>query len=105
MYICSICVLDVSWLVLDHFFSDYIVVRSDIGNGYIAAHTYVYDFGTTDRGIYTLSLNIEFKKNAKVYIGGKDVEVKAKVVSRVVVEDVEVGVADRDQAASSKSIK
>ena len=50
-------------------------------------------------------MNVQFNKNAGVYIGGKDEEVKAKVVSRVTVADVEVGVADRDQAAASKPVK
>lgn len=85
--------------------SDYIIVQSDIAKAYIAAHSYLYDFGSADRGIYTLTLNVKFNKNSAVYIGGKDVETKAKVVSRVTVADVEVGVADRDQTSSSKSIK
>ncbi|XP_065063674.1 dolichyl-diphosphooligosaccharide--protein glycosyltransferase subunit 2-like [Rhopilema esculentum] len=84
---------------------DYLIVKSEIAKGYIAANSYVYDFGTAERGIYTLTLNVEFKKNANVYIGGKDAELKAKVLSRITVENIEVGIADREQSASSKAIK
>ncbi len=84
---------------------DYIIVSSDIAQGYIAAHTYIYDFGTTKRGIYTLNLNVGLKKDAKAYFGGKNVALKAKVLSRVMVDAAEIGVADRDQASSSKSTK
>ena len=65
----------------------------------------MYDFAKADRGIYALTLDVQFSKNSGIYIGGKDVEVKAKVVSRVTVSNVEIGVADREQSAASKPIK
>ena len=90
---------------MNYFYSDYIVFKSDIAKAYIAAHPYLYDFGTAKSGIYTLTLDVQFNKNAGVYIGGKDVEIKAKVVSRVTVANVDIGVADREQSAPSKPIK
>ena len=85
--------------------SDFIVVKSEIAKGYIAAHTHMYDFGKSARGIYTLALNVEFPKDAKMYIGAKDAKLKAKVMSRITVDDIEIGVADREKSLSSKATK
>ena len=65
----------------------------------------MYDFGKSARGIYTLALNVEFPKDAKMYIGAKDAKLKAKVMSRITVDDIEIGVADREKSLSSKATK
>ena len=96
-------------IALKFFFfgSDYIVVESPAARGYVAASTHVLDVmaAKPSRGLYTVTVNVDFKKDAKMYTGGLDAKVQIKVLSKVTVEDLEVGVSDRDQSAPRNPTK
>ncbi len=57
------------------------------------------------RGFYTMSISVVPAKADKRFIGTTGAEVEVKVTTQVAIENVEIGVADRDQSAPPKTTK
>nr|KAG5694813.1 hypothetical protein BaRGS_019190 [Batillaria attramentaria] len=57
------------------------------------------------RGFYRLTVSVAPKKADSRLIGTAGAEVEVKVTTRVSVENVEIGVADRDQMAAARTTK
>ncbi|KAK7467780.1 hypothetical protein BaRGS_00036968 [Batillaria attramentaria] len=57
------------------------------------------------RGFYRLTVSVAPKKADSRLIGTTGAEVEVKVTTRVSVENVEIGVADRDQMAAARTTK
>jgi len=77
---------------------DFIVVDSEIARGYVAAHAFELNVlsESLSRGLYRASLNVEIKKDPKLFVTGGSFDVACKVLARINVEDVKVGVSDKD---------
>jgi len=57
------------------------------------------------RGFYTISISITPQKADKRLLGTTGAEVEVKVTTQVAVENVEIGVADKDQSLPAKTTK
>jgi len=77
---------------------DFIVVDSEIARGYVAAHPFELNVLSENlsRGLYKASLNVEIKKDSKLFVIGGSFDVPCKVLTRVNVEDFKIGVSDKD---------
>jgi len=57
------------------------------------------------KGFYKLTINVAPKKADQRLIGTTGAEVEVKVTTKVSVENVEIGVADKDQSSAARSTK
>jgi len=57
------------------------------------------------KGFYKLTLNVSPKKSDSRLIGTKGAEIEVKVTTKITVENVEIGVADKDQSTAAKTTK
>lgn len=85
---------------------DFIVIDGDVARGYIAAHSFSLDVmaARPSRGMYKCNVQVGVKNKKKFLLGGT-FSLGVKVLARIMVEDVEVGVGDKDQAVLSKTTK
>lgn len=56
-------------------------------------------------GFYNIALMVEHSKPDKRFLGTSLAEVEVKVTTQVVLENVEIGVADKEQTASPRTTK
>jgi len=88
---------------------DFIVVDGEVAAGFVAAHSYTLDILNTDanvnRGLYDCKFEVGLKAGSKRFLRDGLFVVKAKVLAKIVVEDVEIGVGDKDQSSFSKTAK
>jgi len=82
---------------------DFIVVDSEVARGFVAAHAFELNVLSESlaRGLYTASLNVEIKKDTKLFVIGGSFDVPCKVLARVSVEDFKIGVSDKDASTGA----
>jgi len=80
---------------------DFIVVDAEIARGFVAAHAFELNVlsESLSRGLYSASLNVEIKKDSKLFVTGGSFDVSCKVLTRVSVEDFKIGVSDKDASS------
>jgi len=86
---------------------DFLVIDSEIAKGFVAAHSFkldVMDVGP-NRGLYNCKLEVGLNKANKHLVLDGPFVVNLKVLARIMVEDVEIGVGDRDHSSVSKTNK
>lgn len=83
---------------------DFIVIDSEVAKGFIAAHSYKIDVmeANPTRGAYSCKLEVGLSKDSKHLVLDGPFTVSLKVLARIMVEDVEIGVGDRDHSTVSK---
>ena len=81
---------------------DMIVLSNEIAKGYIEAHAYILDVMSAKpkRGMFKCNVGVKIA-NGKHFIKSSNYGLKLKVLARVMVEDVKVFVAEKDQASGS----
>jgi oligosaccharyltransferase complex subunit delta (ribophorin II) len=86
---------------------DFIVIDSEIAKGFVAAHSFKLDImdANPTRGMYKCQLEVGLKPGNKLFALDGAFSVNAKVLAKIMVEDVEIGVGDRDQASVGKTSK
>jgi len=83
---------------------DFIVLDSESVKGFVAANAYKLDVmaGAPNRGMYNCKFEVTVGAANKLFVLGGDFVATVKVLAKIVVEDVEIGVGDRDKTAVSK---
>lgn len=86
---------------------DFIVIDSEVAKGFVAANAFKLDVmgAKPTRGMYTCKFEVGLKTGNSLFVLDGNFAVSVKVLAKVMVEDVEVGVGDRDQAVVSKMTK
>jgi len=86
---------------------DYIIIEGEVARGYIAAHSLFIDVMSADpaRGMFKCNVAVQLKKESQRFVLGGDFVVNVKVLARIMVEDVEIAVGDKEQAVLSKTSK
>ena len=81
---------------------DYLVFEGDVARGYIAAHSFGIDIMASNptKGMYKCSIEVQAPKEAKNLVIAGAFEINVKVLARILVEDVEIAVGDKDHALS-----
>ena len=81
---------------------DTIVLSNEVAKGYIEAHAYVLDIMAANpkRGMFKCNVGIKIS-NGKQFIKSSNYGVGLKVLARVMVEDVQVYVAEKDQPSGN----
>lgn len=81
---------------------DYLVFEGDVARGYIAAHSFDIDIMASNptKGMYKCSIEVQTPKEAKNLVTAGAFEMNVKVLARVMVENVEIAVGDKDHALS-----
>jgi len=81
---------------------DTIVLSNEVAKGYIEAHAYALDVmgAKPKRGMFLCNVGIKIS-NGKQYIKPSNYGIGLKVLARVMVEDVQVYVAEKDQVSGS----
>jgi len=84
---------------------DFIVIDSEVAKGFVAAHSFKVDVMDSNptRGAYNCNLEVGLNKAAKQLVLDGPFVVNLKVLARIMVEDVEIGVGDRDHSTVSKT--
>jgi len=86
---------------------DFIVLDSEVAKGFVAANAFKLDVMSVapNRGMYNCKFDVTLNAANKLFVLGGDFVAKVKVLAKIVVEDVEIGVGDRDQSSVSKMNK
>jgi len=86
---------------------DFIVIDSEVAKGFVAANAFKLDVmeSNPSRGMYNCKFDVSLKTSNSLFVLDGDFVVSVKVLAKIMVEDVEIGVGDRDQAAVSKTSK
>jgi len=86
---------------------DFIVLDSDVAKGFVAANAFKLDVmgSSPNRGMYNCKFEVELNAANKLFILGGTFVSKVKVLAKIVVEDVEIGIGDRDQSVIAKMTK
>ena len=81
---------------------DFIVLDSEVAKGFVAANAFKLDVmeAAPTRGMYNCKFGVELDN--KLFVLGGDFVAKVKVLAKIVVEDVEIGIGDRDQSNVAK---
>ena len=81
---------------------DTIVLSNEVAKGYIEAHAYALDVmgAKPKRGMFMCNVGIKIS-NGKQYIKPSNYGIGLKVLARVMVEDVQVYVAEKDQMSGN----
>lgn len=81
---------------------DYLIFEGDVARGYIAAHSFGIDIMASNptKGMYKCSIEVQTPKEAKNLVTAGAFEMNVKVLARVMVENVEIAVGDKDHALS-----
>lgn len=81
---------------------DYLIFEGDVARGYIAAHSFGIDIMASNptKGMYKCSIEVQTPKEAKNLVTAGAFEINVKVLARVMVENVEIAVGDKDHALS-----
>jgi len=82
---------------------DFIVLDSDVAKGFVAANAYKLDVmgASPTRGMYNCKFEVQ-GLTSKLFVLGGAFTAKVKVLAKIVVEDVQLGIGDRDQTTVSK---
>ena len=86
---------------------DFIVIDSEVAKGFVAAHAFklnVMDANPT-RGIYNCKFEVGLKTGNELFALDGLFAVSVKVLAKIMVEDVEIGVGDKDQSTIGKTTK
>lgn len=86
---------------------DFIVLDSEVAKGFVAANAFklsVMD-ATPSRGMYNAKFEVGLKGGNKLLVLGGEFVLKVKVLAKIMVEGVEIGVGDKDHSSISKPIK
>lgn len=81
---------------------DFIVLDSEVAKGFVAANAFklpVMDASPT-RGMYNGKFEVVLPSSNKLLVSGGESVLKVKVLARIMVEGVEIGIGDKDHAAS-----
>lgn len=86
---------------------DYIVIDSEIAKGFVAAHSFKLDImgASPNRGMYNCKFEVKLKTKKELFSLNGPFTLNVKVLTKIMVEDVEIGVGDRDVATVSKTSK
>ena len=81
---------------------DYLIFEGVVARGYIAAHSFGIDIMASNptKGMYKCSIEVQTPKEAKNLVTAGAFEMNVKVLARVMVENVEIAVGDKDHALS-----
>jgi len=84
---------------------DKFIIEGEVARGYMAAHSYSLDVMSTkpSRGMYKCKVAFEVSKNAKLYTSFESFELRVKVLAKIVVEDVEIAVGEKDRELAKAS--
>ncbi|KXJ16222.1 Dolichyl-diphosphooligosaccharide--protein glycosyltransferase subunit 2 [Exaiptasia diaphana] len=85
---------------------DFIVLKTDLGKSYYAAHSYDLDFMASkpSPGVYTVTVNVKSQKEDKRLIGTTGTQLKVKVVTKVTMGQVDLSVIDKEHSHTVKSM-
>jgi len=86
---------------------DYIVIDSEVAKGFVQAHAFKLDVmgANPNRGMYNCKFDVGLKTSESLFVLDGNFVVSVKVLAKIMVTDVEIGVGDRDQAAITKTSK
>lgn len=86
---------------------DFIVLDSEVAKGFVAANAFKLDVmgANPTRGMYNCRFEVELNPANKLFVLGGEFVAKVKVLAKIVVEDVEIGIGDRDQSIVAKMSK
>jgi len=86
---------------------DFIVIDSEVAKGFIAANAYKLDVMSANpsRGIFNCKFAVGLKGSNNFFVLGGDFIVSVKVLAKITVEDLDIGVGDRDQSTLTKTSK
>jgi len=86
---------------------DFIVIDSEVAKGFVAANAFKLDVmgSNPSRGMYNCKLDVSLKTSNSLFVLDGDFVVSVKVLAKIMVEDVEIGVGDRDQSTINKISK
>lgn len=84
---------------------DVITVQNEVARGYVNAHAYDLDVMSANpkRGMFRCKIVVSVK-DGKQFVKETVYELKVKVLARVMVEDVDVAIGEKDQALG-KAVK
>jgi len=87
---------------------DFIVIDSEVAKGFIAANAFKLDVmsASPTRGLYNCEVEVGLKEegSAMFVLDGK-FTIPVKVLAKIMVEDVQLGIGDRDSSSVSKMTK
>jgi len=83
---------------------DFIVIDSEVARGFVAANAFKLDVmaQTPNRGLYNCKLAVQLKEGGDRFVLDGAFTVKVKVLAKIMVEGVQIGVGDRDQTNINK---
>ena len=83
---------------------DVIVIDNEVARGYINAHPYDLDIMAANpkRGMFKCQVALTLK-DGKQFVTSEAYEMKVKVLARVMVEDVDIAVGEKDQKLDKAS--
>lgn len=81
---------------------DMIVLENEVAKGYIEAHAYDLDVMAANpkRGMFSCSVGVVIENNNQ-YLKKSNYDIDVKVLAKVMVEDVQIYVAEKDQASGT----